>query len=341
MKKKLFIISSEKISSTDKKEFFCDNTDMQSTPEKLCEFFDVNIVSKKTNEKKSIKINLNSINISKNIIKYLIEIIKISKTQNTKYLIISISPYTFLASIMLWILGKKPFVYLRSNGFEEYKVILGPLGYIIYFLMFSITSKISNLISCRKHILRGKDGYVVNPSQLDIEWKKNLITPQTIETRLLYVGRIRKEKGVFALIKILEKKSNIKLTIVGQEKDINTETKNKNIEILKIINDKNNLIKIYDQHNIFILPSFTEGHPMVLLEALSRLRPVIIFKEIEHVIGNFKGIFVAERNIESLIEKTEYIKKNYKKIQQEMTKNDLPSNQKFIKNLSSIMINKI
>ena len=38
-----------------------------------------------------------------------------------------------------------------------------------------------------------------------------------------------------------------------------------------------------------------EGHPMVLLEAYLG-RPVIIFNEIEHVIGDKKGIFVARRN---------------------------------------------
>ena len=40
-----------------------------------------------------------------------------------------------------------------------------------------------------------------------------------------------------------------------------------------------------------ILPSFTEGYPMVVLEALSRLRPVIIFTEIEHIIEGRNGIF--------------------------------------------------
>ena len=46
-----------------------------------------------------------------------------------------------------------------------------------------------------------------------------------------------------------------------------------------ILNEKNkkDLIKLYDDHDIFILPSFTEGHPMSLLEALARRRPVIIF----------------------------------------------------------------
>ena len=56
------------------------------------------------------------------------------------------------------------------------------------------------------------------------------------------------------------------------------------------------LINLYDQHSIFILPSYAEGHPMVVLEALSK-RPIIIFKEIKHVIGDFKGIFIADRNI--------------------------------------------
>ena len=34
---------------------------------------------------------------------------------------------------------------------------------------------------------------------------------------------------------------------------------------------------------------------MVLLEALARRRPVIIFDDIEHVIGDKKGIFVAKK----------------------------------------------
>ena len=39
---------------------------------------------------------------------------------------------------------------------EEYKAILGSFGKLIYHLMFSFTSLISNFISCRKYILRKK-----------------------------------------------------------------------------------------------------------------------------------------------------------------------------------------
>ena len=66
------------------------------------------------------------------------------------------------------------------------------------------------------------------------------------------------------------------------------ELKYKNTKIYPIEKDQKKLINFYDECNIFILPSFTEGHPMALLEALSRLRPVIIFKDIEHIIGEKK-----------------------------------------------------
>ena len=107
MKKKLFIISSEKIFSPNGKDFYCDNIDMQSTPEKLSEHFDVHVISKKTKKIKSKQIKIDSINIRENIVKYLIQIIKTRNETNSKYLIVSISPYTFLASLVLWILKKK------------------------------------------------------------------------------------------------------------------------------------------------------------------------------------------------------------------------------------------
>ena len=70
------------------------------------------------------------------------------------------------------------------------------------------------------------------------------------------------------------------------------------------------LIKTYDKNNIFILPSFTEGHPQVLDEALARLRPVIVFDEIEHVKRDREGVFICKRNIQELNSIIEYILKN-------------------------------
>jgi glycosyltransferase involved in cell wall biosynthesis len=110
-----------------------------------------------------------------------------------------------------------------------------------------------------------------------------------------------------------------------------------NVYVYEVENNEQNLIKFYDEHNIFILPSYTEGHPMVLLEALSRLRPVIIFKDIEHVIGDKKGIFVADRNFNSFLDQINFIKKNYRTIQQEMKKNKLPTKEEFLSRFSDLI----
>ena len=100
--------------------------------------------------------------------------------------------------------------------------------------------------------------------------------------------------------------------------------------------DANSLIEIYDNHNIMILPSFTEGHPQVVLESLARKRPVIIFDDIKYIVGEKKGIFISERNINSFLKTVEFIMKNYSNIQESMNANKLPTKKQFILQMSSI-----
>ncbi|MDA9684208.1 glycosyltransferase [Candidatus Pelagibacter bacterium] len=329
MKKKLFIFSNESIFIQDEK-YFCDNIDLKSSPEGLNKKFEVNLFGRKSSKKRTHEIKLKKIKIFSNIFSYLSEAVKSTKIENTKYLIISISPYTFLICLFLRLFGKTPIVYLRSDGYGEYNAILGSFGKFIYHLMFSLTSLVSNLISCRNYILKGKKGKVVYPSQLDSVWFKKPKIQEFKNFQLLYVGRIKVEKGIFSLASLIKNKRDISLTIVGAEKNTSYKINQSNINIQLTQSNKARLIKYYDDHNIFILPSFTEGHPMVLLEALARRRPVVIFDDIEHVIGDKKGIFVAKRNFLNFFGILNHIKKNYKKIQKDMMKNKLPTNKEFI-----------
>ena len=116
---------------------------------------------------------------------------------------------------------------------------------------------------------------------------------------------------------------------------------NQNIKILDYISNVDELIKIYDTHNIFILPSYTEAHPKVIDEALSRLLPVIIFEDIKHVVGDRKGIFVCKRDIGHFIRTSEYILNNYSEIVDKMKKNILPTKENFIHSLSTIISSEI
>ena len=329
MKKKLFIFTNESIFLQDEK-FFCDNIDLKSSPEGLNKKFEVNLFGRKSSKKRAHEIKLKKLKIFSNIFSYLSEVIRSTKIENTKFLVISISPYTFFICLFLRFYGKTPIVYLRSDGYGEYKAILGNIGKLVYHLMFTVTSLISNLISCRNYILRGKKGKVVYPSQLDSVWLRKPKNQDVKNFKLLYVGRIRVEKGVFSLASLIKNKRDISLTIVGAEKNTSYKINQSNINIQLTQSNKARLIKYYDDHDIFVLPSFTEGHPMVLLEALARRRPVIVFEEIEHVIGDKKGIFVAKRNFLNFFGTLNHIKKNYKKIQKDMMKNKLPTNKEFI-----------
>ena len=78
---------------------------------------------------------------------------------------------------------------------------------------------------------------------------------------------------------------------------------------------------------------------MVLLEALARRRPVIIFDDIKHVVGNNKGVFVTKRNYLSFYDTLSFIKKHYKKIQKEMKTNKLSTNKEFIEQFAKSITN--
>jgi len=205
---------------------------------------------------------------------------------------------------------------------------------------------VSHLISCRKYILKNKKGDLVSPSQLDESWFNNTVDKNFDQIKLLYIGRIKIEKGIYSLIDMMKgQDSETYLSIVGAErnytqiyKDIQW-TFQRNVTVYEMETSKQKLIKFYDDHNIFILPSFTEGHPMALLEALARKRPVIIFEEIKHVIGDKKGIFVSKRNSHSLAETIDYIKKNYRKICEQMGQNKLPNHKDFIKEFGNLISN--
>ena len=156
-----------KIFSIEDNKYFCDNLDLKSTPEGLNKKFEVNLFGRKSNKKRSHEIKIKKIKVFNNIFSYLSEVKKASKIEDSKFLIISISPYTFLISLFVKVMGQKPIVYLRSDGYGEYKSILGKVGPLIYHFMFSITGSISNLISCRDYILRGKrKGYKPIPTRL-------------------------------------------------------------------------------------------------------------------------------------------------------------------------------
>ncbi len=130
-----------------------------------------------------------------------------------------------------------------------------------------------------------------------------------------YVGRLVRDKGIIELVKawkkIVTNNQNLKLLLVGPFEDrdaLDEQTK-------KIILNDNSIIftglvqdtfPFYCLMDVFILPSYREGFPTVVLEGSSMKLPIITTKStgcIDSILENETGIFtdINESDIEEKI----------------------------------------
>jgi glycosyltransferase involved in cell wall biosynthesis len=131
---------------------------------------------------------------------------------------------------------------------------------------------------------------------------------------ILFVGRITFTKGIYELLKALYKLKNtesinFRLVNVGTEHDKEIESYLKEVERLDL---KENVINVqnqkdvsvfYNMADVFILPSYTEGLPFALLEAMASEMVVIasdvggIGAVIEH---EQNGFLIKPKNVEDI-----------------------------------------
>lgn len=340
----LIVLNNEKV-STDKKNFFSRNYNFKILPEGLNKYFKVKYIVRKSNLNENHKLTLSNVKIASNIFQYIKFVLSTFKNKNSKYFLICISPYTFIAFLFLLIFRKKVFVYLISSGHEEYRFILGRWAVWIYHIMFSIVTSYSTVIALHDRLYKKKNGFVITSSTLDEKWMTNFKEAKLDKIRFLYVARVNPEKGIYEFLEMFKKiKGDAQVSIIGKTKNLSLQQKfknlikdSKNIKFPGYISDRKKLIETFDNHNILILPSYTEGQPYVVDESLSRRRPVLIFEDIAHIIKGRKGIFVSKRNIDSFTETTKFIMKNYNEIQKDIEKNIFPLEMNMFKQISDIV----
>ena len=333
--KDLVIINNEKFFK-ENDNFYCDNLDLKILPEGLDDYHQVQYIVRSSKKKKDQKINLKDIKVAPNILKFVYFVLKTFKIPNVTYLLVCITPYTFFSFLILFLFRKRVFVYLFSSGHEEYKHILGSWSVWIYHIMYKIVTSNSKVIVCHERLFDKKKSHLVYISRLDDEWLTNHKDALLDKVRFLYVGRMSPEKGIFEFLNMFNKiKFNAEFSIVGNLE--NQDILNNNIKLLGYIADAQSLINIYDNHNIMVLPSFTEATPYVVDEALARKRPVIIFEDIDYIVKDKKGIFVSKRDLNSFSETTKHIMDNYQEIQKKIEKNELPTKKRMIKQISDII----
>ena len=344
---KIFIVSNDRF-YLEKKNFFNSNKNTFTIINCFKKFKKIYLIARKSKKKLRFKEKLSNIKI----INILSLFKKKFEIKNTKILIISLSPYNFLISCLLLILGvnkKNIFLFLRSDGHEEYRVKLGMIGYYFYGIMLGILRKKLNILSCSKSLTGVLKPELVFPSEVTNVWLKNrkkqlkkITTKKKIN--LLYIGRFRKEKGYANLIHLFKSLSiKAELVMIGNDFKYlkkNDYPRNKNIKIFGQISSTKELIKYYNQSDVFILPSYIEAYPQVILESLSRLKPIVVFNDIKYLKKTFPfGLINCKRNVEDLEKTLKRLIKDYHKIQTSILKREVYSLKNFELKMKKIFEN--
>lgn len=175
------------------------------------------------------------------------------------------------------------------------------------------------------------------PNGIDNFWLENASGKTAINQKfetlnILFVGQIIKRKKLDLLIDFVKKYEDRKynLTIVGKNslnlnfEEIAKELKPGNtISYLGEIKDKNELLKIYRNNDIFALLSYAETFGVVYIEALTQGLP-IVYTRGDGVCGYFEegqvGCSCDHKSLEELKEKIDNIVSNYNAISRNTTK---------------------
>ena len=161
---------------------------------------------------------------------------------------------------------------------------------------------------------------LANPLALSIQQKiQNLREEERNKNEILFVGHVVESKGVFELLEAIKGLENVTLNIIGKG-SVNILDKLKK-ELLNCSNSVNFLgvqpiekvIEYMMTCSVFVLPTYTEGFPNVIIESMACGCPIVttdvgaIPEMLDLQNGNDCGICVKPRQIIELREAIAYM----------------------------------
>lgn len=204
----------------------------------------------------------------------------------------------------------KPFIF---NWAYNYEIFANTEGKIIqeYFYKFLKPFAVlfsTKIFAANKVIIKSLPGKktVYLPNGTDASFFKPIPYKRNLRRKtILSVGRLEKQKNYENLISAMEE-INADLRIIGQgslQARLQKLAKEKNVKLKIIGKVKNSFMpNFYNQADFFVLPSLIEGHPKVLLEAMSCGLPVIGSKVegITDIIRHNQNGILVNTNVNSL-----------------------------------------
>lgn len=183
--------------------------------------------------------------------------------------------YKFLVDYFIFKAESEKRLFIKNFGFNPPSFITGQIIDI---------DKFDNIRKAVDRILSNSQGH---EQEMEIpNYKIHSVNPDILnyiknkeKFRIIYAGRLEKTKGIQYLIKAV-KDLDVELWIVGDgkyrkvlEKLTNTMKLNHRIKFFGYVKDAEYYIAISD---LFVLPSFAEGVPNSVLEAMALKIPVIV-----------------------------------------------------------------
>ena len=202
------------------------------------------------------------------------------------------------------------------------------LGFFVLFLkivFYNFANKIIAISTMSKKslqkivIFKKKITLIYNPYLEKILKVKKVKKNKLNSFNILSIGRLTKQKNfsllINAVIKLSENYKKINLLIIGDGNLKNyLVNKTKYYKNIKIINWKSKLSKYYLNSDLFVLPSYYEGLPNVMLDAMNHEIPIISTNcsgASDILQKNSGGFIIPINNQYKLEKKIIYVMENY------------------------------
>ena len=164
---------------------------------------------------------------------------------------------------------ERRWLYLLATFFEK-------LAYMVADKVITTTKEDENYIVWRYGIDPRR--IAVIPNWIDTRLFRPMDEVEKERGRIIFVGRLERQKNILALVKAVKTIPDVKLYIFGSgslETEVRREIEGfENIRLMGVIPHEK-LPEELNKSEIFILPSLYEGHPKALLEAMACGLPVI------------------------------------------------------------------
>ena len=155
---------------------------------------------------------------------------------------------------------------------------------------------------------RLKDSIIYSPNAIELSWVlEELPREKSQKLIFVFIGRYERRKGLKEISKVAGKliaKNNFEFHFIGEIPD-NKKVINDNFYYYGTINDSEKIKRLLINSDILVCPSYSEGMPTVILEAMASGCAIIATDvgAVGTMVDQENGWLISNINLESEIEK--------------------------------------